>query len=308
MVTIIVPHVSGRQGVERNGGLVPSFRPSPLLETPDALPQSIQVEGLQRKRSYIESSYDPHLTELLHTTLGSDTYSVEYVVGQDGNFPIIDTFNSECKYAIGARCEMLENQYGIGSLIMYLLDNAPLWIMTPMDIQRDLAYYLHAFSDIHRDKEVNMYPDWVNPCNDDIPKGLPKRLDWILRSCKDCILDNMYAPDAYDDVGRWPFAVCSWYGFEPMVDKRMRRITLNNHDFGCGSQNRMRELESRDADQGQASDPSWFVLDHMIPAVQEYSHTSCMPLCHELDTAETVIGNFYPFLELLNYISHDKIT
>jgi len=312
MVTIIVPSSTISKEHERNGGLAPSFRSSPLLETPDLLPQSIEVRGLIKNQGsyHSRSDRDAHLSGILHTVLGMDDIHVEYVISGNGNIPIIDMFNNERRYAIGPRCEILENQFGIGSLIMYLLDNAPLWIMTPVDVQRDLSYYLHMWADregSYPEKEINLYPDWVTPIDMDVPNGLPKRLEWILRSCKDSIITDMYPPDdQYGDVGRWPFATCSWYGFEPMVDRRMRRITMNNHDFSCTPDHRMAELDSRPSDQGQASDPSWFIMDHMCANIMNFSHASCMPECHEVDTAEMVINNFKPFLELLEYISHDS--
>jgi hypothetical protein len=314
MVTILIPSSTVCEGNERNGGLTPSFRSSPLLETPDLLPQYIEVQGLIKNQDYSfgTSARDAHLSEVLHNALGMNDIHVDYVTNGNGNIPIIDMFNNECRYAIGPRCEILENQFGIGSLIMYLLDNAPLWIMTPVDVQRDLSYYLHMWVDRdgeHPEKELDLFPSWVEPINMDIPNGLPKRLDWILKSCRDCAITDMYPPDDhYGDVGRWPFATCAWYGFEPMVDRRMRRITMNNHDFMCAPDNRIAELESRPSDQGQASDPSWFIMDHMCANIMNFSHSSCMPECHEVDTAEMVINNFKPFLELLEYISHDSNT
>ena len=309
MVSVIIPNARESEESKRNGGLVPSFRTSPLLETPDDLPQFIQIKGnlFQLPNAYSSESLDPHLTEVLHAVLGHEDYDVHYVAGKEGNFPTICTFNNEERYAIGPRCEILHNQFGIGPLIMYLLDKAPLWIMTPHEIESELPYWLHQGSELHEEKTVNIYPDWVYPVDMDIPKELPRRLRWILTACKENILDDLEYPDEWEEsVGKWPFAVCSWYGFEPLIDKRMTRITMDNHEFSSGADGRMRELKLRPKDQGQGDDPSWFVLDHMISRLMNYSDITCMPEVHEMDRAEEVIGAFKPFHELLNYISHDK--
>lgn len=316
MVSVIIPSNEECLSFKRERMLVPSLRASPLLETPDALPQFIRIDGTIQRKVQKDPAVDPYLTDVLHQVLGNNAFGlqIEYVTGQRGNYPVLNTYQCERKFAIGPRCEMLHNQYGVGPLIMYLLDNAPFWILTPADIERDFTHYLHYwwgnsedYGDKYPEKNEKLYPDWITPENMDVPKNMPSRIQWLLRACKENVCE-MERPDRWDDdIATWPFAVCSWYGFSPMITRRMARITGENTNFAIGPDRRMQEVRRRPGDMGQSTDPSWFILDHMIAEVQEFSDCTCMPECHELDTAEAMIGSFKPFHELLKYLSHDQL-
>ncbi len=79
MVTILIPNNTISKGNERNGGATPSFRSSPILETPDLLPQSIEVRGLIKNQgTYRAHSHrDQHLSNVLHSALGMNDIYVE---------------------------------------------------------------------------------------------------------------------------------------------------------------------------------------------------------------------------------------
>lgn len=314
MVNIIIPHCKKHEGIERNGGIVPPFRPSPHLETPDLLPQHIIIDGhfKSKRTEYITSSADPHLTEYLNDIVLSNLASfnrkivVEYVTSPKGNFPILNTMDGQFAVAIGARCEMLHNQFGIGSHIMYLLDRSPVWIMTPHEIDECLKIDCES-----RTEGSELFPDWVAPKKMDIlPDNLPSKLFDILKLCEQATSSpfhvNYYKKEEEYDIGRWPFVTCAWYGFEPYIGKRLKRATLSNYNFRCGPDARFREILSRNKDQGQGTDPTWFVLDNLIVEAQEYMEHTCMPIYHELDSVIDALGSFRPFCELINYLNHGK--
>jgi hypothetical protein len=315
MVTIIIPDGTTTYTNERSGGTSPPLHPSPFLETPSRLPQYVEIRGSFRnhnRQRLSHSSVDRHLTEIFQRVTGL-RHEIEYITNEQGsNIPILDTYPACIRYAVGPRCEMLENRFGIGSHIMYLLDNSPLWILLPSQIEHDTWHYglrdpmcEHPKAD--EPKKTNLFPKWaLEERHMDIQGlGIPPRLYDILMRCEGAIQDYDSMPE---DVGMWPIAVCSWYGFSPYIDKRLTRHTLNNHEFSCGSAYRMSEIQNRYVDMGESTDPSWYVLDHMIAYNMNFEHCTCMPECHDMESAEQSINNYAPFLELLEYISYDKQT
>ena len=285
--------------------------PAPLLESPHNLPQSIEIVRQQPETPKYEklNPVDEHLTGLLATyTDGIFTNDVEFVTLQDGsNVPIIDTFNASEQFAIGPRLEMLHKYHGIGTALLWLLRMSPIEIMTPDYIDSyymDMSEMLGRTGDKDKKKRSSgLLPDWAHGCDrfKEVPKGLPYTLSKLIEDCLPHTENSEFIDS--EDIGIWPIATCSWYGFEPMVNKTMTR-------FACRQEydpNYRLDCLGGYPDMGQASDPTWMVLDDMIIYHQDHLHHTCMPPCHEATEAEDMLFSFGPFAKLLNYLSHDRL-
>lgn len=324
MVTILVKSgTQDRQG-KRNGGHVSPFRASPVLELPDALPQRIQIDGFLGKfknRPSAGEEEDATLTSVLREVINDDfpNYSIGYIVdGQGQTRPILDPGYGCYRFAVGARLEMLHNQYGIGPHILWLLDNAPLAMMMPDQVEREFLALHYGQSDNAQDRlwdttkpqiTTGLFPKWIHDPTplDELPDNLPPRLSSILRACRVEDWDDPWDEDHNEtEIGWWPLAVLCWYGFEPYQTNRTRMLVRNNYNWATGPQVRQEELDDRMPDQSQGGDPSWLVLDHLMEMNQNYIHCTCMPEVHTFDAAENLLYAFDPFYQLLNYISHAR--
>jgi len=314
MFEILVRSCEKATGHGRYGEASSPCLPSPLLEQPYNLPQSIEIvrqpKQERRRNKYVpQTTRDEHLSGLLATyTDGIFTEDVEFVTLQDGsNVPIIDTFNSADQFAIGPRLEMLHNRYGIGTKLLWLLRMSPIEIMTPDYID---GYYINLCEMLGRtgdkdekERRSGLLPEWAHGCDrfKEVPKGLPYNLSKLIEDCL-THTDSSEFVDS-EDIGVWPIATCSWYGFEPMLNKTM---TL----FACRQEydpNYRLDYLTGCPDMGQASDPTWMVLDDMIIYHQDHQHHTCVPPTHEPTEIENILFSFGPFAKLLNYLSHDRI-
>lgn len=335
MVTVIIPSCSEVKGYERNGEAISPFRPAPLLETPDRLPQVVQLDGKLPGSGWSPTMWtvnDQLFTrQFQEASLGYFPQLEVHVISTEGKtIPIVDATNKQNRYAIGGRCEMLHNQYGIGSLIMFLLDRSPFWIMTPEEVEYDFMSLWYGRSEetwnhMHSNEFNNksgLFPDWtlsidkswdhwnqfINDNN--LPDRLPHRIGTIINSCMNISRpDHPYRPMPEScEIDRWPIAVCSWYGLELYRDKRTDAMVLGNHDYACGSDYRLQAVKDHPKDQGCGDDVSWVCLDDLLKRNQENFYATCMPETHGGHVTEEVISDFRPFVELLEYISHGKYT
>ncbi|MEK9984514.1 MAG: hypothetical protein VW879_07210 [Opitutae bacterium] len=313
MVHVLVPPSGKTETNKRYGGDDSPYLPSPLLELPTLLPQFIQAPGLakqlEERSSYTDEHRDEHLTGLLATaTNGIFDYEVAHISVESGVFPIINTYNNESRFAIGARTELLHNRFGIGPFILSLLADAPLWVLTPHDIDA-----LVSFSIGSHDKEGNkvggtgLYPSWVHDEDYELKvDGLPPVLTELLTECHNNRKSTDWFLGDEEEVGRWPIATCSWYGFEPYKSRKTHRFLLEKqYATGCPPSERM-EVQPP-GDQGQGTDPLWIALDDFCEHAQNYCYSSCMPIYHEATEPELTIQSFGPFAKLLKYLSHGTI-
>jgi len=334
MVTILVkdyPTIAERR---REGGSPLSLRPAPLLEdSPYDLPQVVLAQGWNtiwskdcRQRDLLrEAVVDTELTGIFHDATGNmfPHNSVEYIHMTDGNIPILNCQHYSNHACIGARTTMLHNQYGIGPLIMYLLDKSPLWIMTPEEVeQRFMSSYYCTDDDrwnrywerVYEPKKgekpfrTGVYPEWCFEKSPDIPKGLPPRLNKIVEECYGSSHNNTMGSLPLEDgsIDAFPFLFCGWYGrTEPWTDKRIIRKVLSNHDYSISPESRVEILLEQPGDQGQGDDLTWLVMDDLYKFNENTTDQTCMPECHTMDEAEDILRRFGPFAELIKYISHE---
>ncbi len=324
---VLVPNFEETEANKRYGETSSPCLASPLLESPTHLPQFIvhvqEVVQEERDEEWNNPSYDKDLTSLLKArSEGIFTDRVEYVELDDGsNIPVINTFNCQSMFAIGARLELLHNRYDIGPLLITLLKASPLWIMTPSEIQDIVDWEMDAFHP--RQTRVNLevapyntlykgvgfYPNWVDQASTDIPTGLPYNLSKIVEECTENTgraFEPFYSDSGIDELGSWPIATCSWHGFDPFKSKVAWKI-LKDQQYRTGVEPKSR-YEGFDTwkDQGQGTDPTWIALDKMIQDLQEYSYTTCANVHHELTEFEHDLTMFGPFAKLLKYLSHAK--
>jgi hypothetical protein len=318
MFEILVPRRVQAETNKRYGEIFSPCLPAPILETPHALPQSIEVCRIKTKdepwKLDTTGTKDQRLTELLTTyTDGIFNLDVEDVRFNDGSVaPLINTFNCASQFAIGPRLELLEKYHGIGSALINLLKVSPAWIMTPDYIDEylvDMYEYLGRTGDNDRKRRsTGLLPDFAHGTDTfaGVPKGLPYNLSKLIEDCLSRSLDCDFISqfERLDvELSSWPIATCSWYGFEPMLDKTMEKFACSQ-DYDAG----YRLSLLRDCpDMGQASDPTWMVLDDLIIHEQEYSHSSCISPCHTATEIEDTLYSIGPFARLLKYLSHDRI-
>lgn len=329
MVEILIKHSDKVESNRREGGLPLSFRASPaIVDHPDDLPQNIHVRGFYIKETraskYEEAVEDTGLTNLFQQVTGNafPVVKVQYLHTTQGNIPIINCSDHYRQAAIGARTTMLHNQYGIGPLIMHLLDMSPLWIMAPDEVEQEFMNYYYCQDDdrynrywerIYDSNEgkpfrTGVYPDWCFEKCSKIPNGLPPRLSQIIQRCTDASHGSTMAslPTGDDTIDPFPFLFCCWYGWsEPWVDRRLERMVLNNHDYMIPPQDRVDILKKSPGDQGQGDDLTWIVLDNLYKRNENTCDQTCMPECHDMDEAEDIIRRFGPFVDLIKYISHE---
>ena len=172
----------------------------------------------------------------------------------------------------------------------------------------DMYEYLGRTGENDRKRRsTGLLPDFAHGMDKfvGVPKGLPYYLSKLIEDCLSRSLSCDFTTkfNGEEEVSPWPIATCSWYGFEPMVDKTMEKFACSQ-DYDSG----YRLSLLRDCpDMGQASDPTWMVLDDMIIHGQEYSHSSCISLYHEAMEIEDTLYSIGPFARLLKYLSHDRI-
>lgn len=328
MVRVIVESYKRHAGNRGDGRSARPFCPSPLLDSPYDLPQSILVEESYRiltedVTARSESVVDEHLTDLFHRVTDSflPELEVSYVAMTMGNIPIINTQPHEPRCAIGARTEMLHNQFGIGPLIMYLLENSPLSIMAPREVEERFMTSYYCTDDdrwnrywgrVYNEEEgkvyrTGVYPEW---CFDaklmDIPKGVPPVLHRILTECIEHASSGYHLPLEDGTLDYHPLFYCCWYGWrEPWMDKRLERMVLTNYNYAYTPDHVLDSLKSRPGDQGQGDDLTWKVYEDLWKYNENTTDQTCMPECHTLCEAEEIINKFKPFAQLIKYISHE---
>ena len=302
MVEIIIPNCRSTEEVRREGGRSPSLCPSPLLTSPDRLPQWIYVH----KRMWIEEvkkqttgldrwgdqSEDPYLTRMFHEVT-TNRFPEHYVTWHSYggvNIPLVQGgFDEAKKYAIGPRLEMLHNQYGIGEYLVQLLDNSPLciWTFNMLNYQaNDLIQYNRnpekAWDEPEHpsarkrkprdfDHEIKFYPEWALRTkrgmsrSEDIPNSLPK-LRNIVRACEmviDQFAGSEWITQSDEVLVLAPIIICTWHGFEPYQSVDTNKILRNSSQTGDpGYRQSREELDSISEDQGGPRDPSWMVLKY----------------------------------------------
>ena len=324
---VIVPPISKVADNQRHGDITSPCLASPLLETPCAFPTSIHVKRKVKKTSF-QKSLERKKSSLffkdeslsLKVKIHTDCIfkeKVNFISLKDGsNVPIINTYNSADRFAIGARLEMLHNRYDIGPLILTLLDSSPLWIMLPEEIEE---WSQHEFEMFHprQTKEgkykwniqsTGLFPDWIKEKSLDVPKGLPNHLHNLIGDCLAKMgrsFEQVWDDEEYE-VCSWPVATCSWYGFECFESKLTYKILCEQqYKTGLSPDSRMEYFAM--PDMGQKSDPTWMALDRMIEHVENHSHCTCVKLHHSLDDIEKDIEYFGAFAKLLKYISHARL-
>ena len=334
MVTILIKDHKTIAERRRERGSTPSLRSAPLLEdSPYDLPQTILAEGWSTIWAQVgdrcnlirEAVTDTELTAIFREVTGNmfPSIDVDYVHMTHGNVPIINTQHAPIRVCIGARTTMLHNQYGIGPLIMYLLDKCPLWIMAPEEVEQKFmsSYYCtdddrwnRYWDNIYQPKKgqkiprTGVYPEWCFEQSPDIPKGLPPRLNGILERCYGACHNNNMGELPLEDgtLDAFPFLFCGWYGVsEPWKDKRILRAVLNNHDYCISSEDRVQLLLEQPGDQGQGDDLTWLVIDDLYKYNENSCDQTCMPECHTQDEAEDILRRFGPYMDLIQYISHE---
>ena len=316
MVEILVNLSNEGARHERYGETSSPCLPAPLLEQPYNLPQSIEIVHEKDDNRFIKYKHRPvyprdeHLSSLLSAyTNGIFTDDVTFISITDGNVPVIDTFNCADQFAIGPRLELLHKYHGVGSSMLWLLSMSPINFMLPDWIDR---YFMELCEELGRcgDKDKStrrsgLLPEWAYDYEriNDVPKGLPYSLSKIVEDCLSHVSGSMGHESGEECVGSWPIATCSWYGFEPLVDKTSVRFA-SQQDYDPSYR---LDFLSDCPDMGQASDPTRMVLDHLMIYQQEYVHSTCMPLLHDATEIEDYLYSFGPFAKLLNYLSHDRI-
>ena len=316
MVSVIIKSGQEAKESQRHGEFRSPCRASPLLELPSDLPQTIEFDGVYGRYEptyHTETVVDEHLTSILHECPGFENLQVEILSLDCGsNVPIINAYNNSSNRAIGGRLDMLHNQFGIGPLVLHLLDMSPLYIMTPSEVESTYLYYEarseEEVNHIHdNEQRSGLYPTWINDVSKRIPHQVPPKLKRILKKCRK-VMDSSLGLDLPESVGRWPIATCSWYGFEPYQSRSTNHF-IRDQDYLYETRKEALNdwIKVAVTDQGQKSDPLWIALDALMREQMEYMHASCMPVFHNQAETEEQLRNFKPFAELLNYISHATI-
>jgi hypothetical protein len=315
MLEILIPNRVKAETNKRYGEVYSPCLPTPVLETPWALPQSIKVvrdTGLRYENTN-NCVKDQRLTDLFKSyTDGIFSVLIEDAQLYDGSIiPVANTFNDGSQFAIGPRLELLEKYHGIGSELIDLLSRSPAWIMTPEYIDEylvDMYEHLGRVGDKDKKKRrTGLLPSFAHKHKvfSEVPKGLPYNLSKLIEDCLPRALSQSFlaATSEGEEVGYWPIATCSWYGFEPMLNKTMEMFVCQQQ---YDAQHRLEVLEGN-PDMGQASDPTWMVLDDMIIYQQEHLYSTCIPPCHNATEIEDTLYSVGPFARLLKYLSHDRL-
>lgn len=316
MFEILIPNRVKAETNKRYGEISSPCLPAPILETPHALPQSIEIivrDTSQRYESTNRCTTDHRLTDLLKSyTDGIFDVTVEDIQLQNGSIvPVANTFNDAKQFAIGPRLELLEKYHGIGSQLIDLLSRSPAWIMTPDYIDGYVVdMYEHLGRTGDEDKKqrtTGLLPEFAHKFKQfsAVPKGLPYNLSKLIEDCLSRALSGSFLAEheSSEEIGFWPIATCSWYGFEPMLNKTMEKFLCQQQ---YDHQYRLEALQGC-PDMGQASDPTWMVLDEMIIYQQECLYSTCIPPCHNATEIEDILYSVGPFARLLKYLSHDRL-
>jgi hypothetical protein len=196
-------------------------------------------------------------------------------------------------HVVGGKLQYLHSQLGIGNRILNLLEDCPLEIATPRQVMDSVRTMLIGDSGHSDGKFEDLYPPWV--CDEDewllIDKEkTPDELSRLMDACD--AVDYTASCCEMEDVRYLPYAVLLWHDLDPYWNKW---ASQNFYNYRMGNNDQ------------RGTNPYWMIQQSEAGAAMECGHILAghTPVHSEAELKE-IITKSKPYLDLLNYITHEK--
>jgi len=270
-----IPSVNGRFEITNSDV---SKRQIEVAREVDLYAQSL---GIKVDASYTEITLSYGRQESVHTGMFAPDNSA--VVG------FVDT-TSVYNHIVGGKLQYLHSQLGVGKRILSILEDCPLEIATPRKIIDELSIMATGDSGHDDGKFEYLYPPWTMEDDDYtfLKRKMPDKLAQLIDACDR--VKYKATECEMEEVIKLPYAVLLWDDINPLTNKWAQGRNICPY-----------------AVRGRGTNPYWVVQQDTVQQSMEcgYIVAGHTPVHSEVELKE-IITKSKPYLDLLNYITHEK--